>query len=63
MATDSHSKVSKGYYERSSKNKLDRELAEIKMQLEVLREFIQGNMEHQRYDWVLRKKRVKWSQL
>ena len=33
------------------------------MQLEVLREFIQGNMEHQMYDWVLRKKRVKWSQL
>ena len=43
--------------------KLDRELAEIKVQLEVLREFIQGSMEHQRYDWVLRKKIFKWSQL
>ena len=37
MATDSHSKGSKGDYERSSKNKLDRELVEIKVQLEVLR--------------------------
>ena len=63
MAIDSHSKGSKGYYERSSKNKIDRELAEINVQLEVLRELIQGNVEHQKYDWVLQKKRVKWHQL
>ena len=63
MATDVHSKGSKGDCEISSKNKLDRELAKIKMQLEVLRELIQGSMEHQIYDWVLQKKRVKWSQI
>ena len=36
ISTESHSKGSKGDYEISSKNKLDRELAEIKVQLEVL---------------------------
>ena len=34
MAIDGHSKGSKGDYERSNKNKLDRELTEIKVQLE-----------------------------
>ena len=46
MATDSHSKGSKRDYERSSKNKLDREIAEVKVQLEMMRESIQRDMEN-----------------
>lgn len=37
LATDSHSKGSKREYERSSKNKLDRGLANMQVQLEVIR--------------------------
>jgi hypothetical protein len=48
---------------RSSQEKLDRELVEIKVQLEVMEEFVQRNMEEQRYGWVLRRKRIKWIQL
>ena len=38
-------------------------MAEIKVQLEVMREFVQRNMEDQRYGWVLQRKRIKWIQL
>jgi len=53
MATDGHSKGSRKGYKRSSENKLDKELAEIKVQLEVMRESIQRNMEDQTYCWII----------
>jgi len=61
LVVDSHSKGYKRYYERSSKNKLDRKLAKMKVQLEVMTKFIQRNMVNQRYGWVLHKKIIKWS--
>ena len=35
------------------------ELAKIKVQLEVMREFVQRNMEDQRYGWVIHRKIIK----
>jgi hypothetical protein len=60
---ESANEGSKKGHRRSSQENLDRELAEIKVQLEVMREFVQRNMEDQRYCWVLQRKRIKWIQL
>jgi len=35
----------------------------MKVQLEVMREFVQRNMEDHGYGWILQKKRVKWNLL
>jgi hypothetical protein len=63
VVVDNHSEGSEKGHRRSSQEKIDRELAEIKVQLEVMREFVQRNMEDQRYGWVLQRKRIKWIQL
>ena len=65
MATDGHSKGSKRSHKRSNGDEFDRELANIKVQLEVMIEFIQRSVEDQRYGWILQKKRVEsnWFQI
>ena len=74
MATDSHRRGSKEDHnrrkmkeedakengKRMSQEELDKEIAEIKEQLNVLRMILEEN---QRQGWVLRKKAVKWSML
>ena len=60
VVVDNHSEGSEKGHRRSNQEKLDRELAEIKVQLEVMIEFVQRNMEDHRYGWVLQRKRIKW---
>ena len=63
MVADNHSEGSEKGHRRSSQENLDREFVEIKVQLEVMRYFVQRNMEDQRYGWVLQRKILKWIQL
>jgi len=70
VTTDRHSKgseegkikkeVAKGNGKRMSQEELDKEIAEIKGQLNVSRMILEEN---QRQSWALRKKVVKWSKL
>lgn len=74
MATDSHSRGSeedpnrrkmkkedaKANGKRMSQEKIDKEIAELKEQLDALRRILE---ESQRLGWVLRKKPVKWHKL
>ena len=59
VTTKDCSKGSKRDHKRSRDDKLDRESAELKLKLEVIKEIIQRNVEDQRYGWILQKKRVK----
>ena len=63
MVADNHSEGSKKSHRRLSQKKIDKELTEIKVQMEVMRKFVQRNMEDQRYGWVFHRKRIKWIQL
>ena len=63
MATDGHSKGSKRSHKISNGDEFDRELAKMKVQIEMMREFIQRSVEDKRYGWILQKKRVKWNWL
>ena len=53
MTTKGCSKGSKRDHKRSREDKLDRESAKMKVQLEVMKEIIQRNVENQRYGWIL----------
>ena len=63
MATDGHNKSLRRGHKISSEDEFDRELVEMKIQLDFLREFIQRNMEDHIYGWILKRKRIKWSLL
>ena len=63
MATDGHSKGSKRSHKRSNGDEFDRELAKMKIQLEMMREFIQRSVQDQIYGWIIQKKIVKWNWL
>ena len=62
MIIENHSKGSERGHGRLSQDRLDRRLAEIEVQLEMMEELLQGDKEDQRYGWILPKK-VKWHML
>lgn len=62
MITKSHSKGSDKCHKMLSQDRLDRRLAEIEVQLEMLEELLQKGEEDQRYGWILPKK-VRWHML
>lgn len=62
MTTDSHREGSRVSHGGMSDEEFDRELAEMKVQLNVLMELLQKSEEDQRCGWILRKK-VKWHRL
>ena len=62
MITKDHIKGSRRGHEKLSQDRLDRRLAEIEVQLEVMEGLLQKNGEDQRYGWILPKK-VKWYML
>jgi len=53
MITEDHIKGSERGHGRLSQDRLDRRLAEIEVQLEMLEELLQKNGEDQRYGWTL----------
>ncbi len=63
LVTNNHSEGLEQGHRTSSQKMLDRRLAELEIQLEVMEEFVQRNMEDQRYGWILQRKGIKWIQL
>ena len=62
MITEDHIKGSRRGHENLSQDRLDRRLAGIKVQLELMEGLLQKNGEDQRYGWILPKK-VTWYML
>ena len=53
MTTENHSKFSEECHETLSLDQLEKRLAEIEVQLEMLEELLHKNEEYQRYGWTL----------